>query len=354
MSYNGLLTVYKDAIAENYKIIKNQVGKNIPVAVMLKANAYGLGIYNIFTILYKLGVRNFFVANLGEAFKVKQFVDKHDVRIFVLHDICEDNFSNFLDNDVFVPVLNTLNTIKLWEKVGKNKPCVIHFDSGINRLGLNYDEVVFLKDTFKNLNISYVMSHFASSKENDVYTEMQFNNFEKIKQFFPKGTLFSIANSGAVFKNKKYHQDLVRVGASLYGINPVKGKNPLKNAVEIKARVLQVKNINKGDCIGYNQTFQMNIDGKIAVIGMGYADTILRSHANKGCFYFNGIKLPIVGAVSMDLTTVDVTDAKDIKEGDFVEVLGKNQNLDAFGSSGGTSGYEILTSLSNRYVWEFK
>ncbi|MCV6599428.1 MAG: alanine racemase [Alphaproteobacteria bacterium] len=357
MIYNAILTIKKNVIVKNYKTIRKQVGK-VPIAIMLKANAYGCGINKIFGLLYKEGARDFFVANLSEALQLKESINTRDANIYVLHDIAKENYKIYLKNK-FIPVLNTCANIYLWAEKGERMPCLIHFDSGLNRLGLTLQDSRCLKEDgiLDKLNIKYVISHFACSQNDDqTYTLKQQKNFEQVMRLFPEGTKFSIADSSAIFKNKKYHLDMVRTGSALYGINPTNlSSNPMKNAIEIKARVIQIKDVKKGDSIGYDQKYIMPKDGKIAIIGVGYADSIMRSHMNSGAFYFNGKKLPILGVISMDLTTVDITRLKTkIKENDLVEVIGDNQDLDTFGASGKTSGYEILTSLSDRYIWKFK
>lgn len=352
MNNNGILTINTQALASNYATVKAISGET-EIGVMLKANSYGIGADIVLNTLYPLGARNFFVAYLDEAVKVKKFAQQDNINIYVLQDLNKENYKIFLEND-FIPVLNTISNVELWQRKGNNNPCIIHFDSGINRLGLKFNEVESLD--FSELNILYLMSHFAEAEvEDSEYTKWQYDNFSEIISLFPENTKLSLCNSSGAF-NTKHHFDMIRAGASLYGINPTPNKkNPMQEVIELKSRIIQIKHIKQGEKVGYNQNYEAPIDRTIALIGEGHADTISRGYGNNGYVYFNDVKLPIIGNVSMDLTAIDVTEVSNvINEGDYVEVIGENQSLEEFASYGGTIGYEILTLLSKRYNREIK
>jgi len=354
MNNTGILSINSDALIYNYNKIKETVGNKTAVAVMLKANAYGIGFKQVFDILYPAGARNFFIAYLDEALALKEYMGDKKANIYVLHDLNEENYSIFLENG-FIPVLNNVNNIKLWAEKGNFNKCIVHFDSGIHRLGLLEEDVINNKDLIAKLNIDYVISHFAESEvEKSEYTKEQANKFFSILPYFPKDVKKALCNSSGVFCSKDYHLDMVRIGASIYGINPTPGKeNPMKNVITLKSRVIQIKNLKKGSPVGYNRKYVLDKDSTIALIGEGHADTISRAHACKGFVYFNNTHLPIIGNISMDLTAIDVTEVADsISEGDYVEVIGKNVALDLFASYENTIGYETLTLLSSRYKRE--
>jgi len=359
MTYRATITVSKEAIRHNCSEIKKQLSKNTILSAVIKANAYGIGGQKIAPILYQEGIKDFFVANLVEALKIKKCLKKKDVNIFILYDMNIGNYKQIIKNK-FIPVLNSVNTIEFWHEKAKNKPCIINIDSGICRLGINREEVNQLakEGIFEDMKISYVMAHFSSGNiEDNTACEREYKEFLKIAKLFPKGTKLSLANSGGIFRNKRYHLDMVRAGRTLYGLSPlIYKKTNLVNSLSLKARVLQIKDVKKDEPVGYMGTYKMKKDGKLAIINVGYADSLLRNHSNKGCFYFKGQKLPIVGLISMDVSTVDISNLDGIKieEDDWVEIIGEHQTVDELGASASTNGCEILTSLSVRYAWIFK
>lgn len=176
--------------------------------------------------------------------------------------------------------------------------------------------------------------------------------FDQLCKRFPFA-LTSFANSGGLFLGPQYHYDIVRVGLALAGYStPVfQGKVPLKPVVKAYAQILQITEISEGDSIGYDATFIASRASRIATVGVGYADGYLRSLSNRGEVYCAESKVPVVGIVSMDLMTIDVTDipANKIKPGDWVELFGDNVSIDAVARKAGTIPWELLTSLGQRY-----
>lgn len=359
MSHNTKIIISKKAIIHNCAVIRKNTAKNSKISAVIKANAYGVGGQKIAPLLYKEGIRDFFVAHFKEASNIKKSLKLKKANIYILYDFAKDNYKNIIKKG-FIPVLNTPEDIKLWHKVARSKPCVIHLDTGLSRLGLAEKEIKEFKkqNIFEELNIAYVMSHFSSANiEDSAVCEKEYKEFRKLVNHFPKGTKLSIANSGGIFRSKKYHLDMVRAGRTFYGLSPLYSEqNELQPAISLKANVLQVKEISKGQDIGYLGTYKAKKNGKIAIVNIGYADSLLRNHSNNGFLYFKGQKLPIVGLISMDVATVDISDLKneELKQGDFLEVLGENQSVDELGACANTNGCEILTKLSTRYDWIFK
>lgn len=356
MTGNAKIIISKEAIKQNCSILKQYVSKDTTISAVIKADAYGMGANKVAPILYKDGIKDFFVANLEEAFNIKKALRKKDINIYILYNLNNNNLKKMIKNK-FTPVLNTIEDISLWHRKGKNKPCVINIDTGLSRLGINAKEIKELKkeDIFNDLNISYVMSHFSSANSiDDKACEEEYKSFLKLIKFFPKDCKFSLANSGGTFRNKKYHFDMIRVGRTFYGLSPLENKDlGLQNSMRLQARILQIRELNKGEYVGYLRSHKTSRKSTVAVLNIGYADSLLRSHSNKGYLYFNGVKLPIIGLISMDVAMVDITDVKDhtLKQGDYIEVIGKSQSVDEFAKSANTNGCEILTSLSTRYEW---
>jgi alanine racemase len=159
-----------------------------------------------------------------------------------------------------------------------------------------------------------------------------------------------LANSSGIFLGEAYGFDLVRPGAALYGVNPTPGAmNPMKPVVRLSARVLSVRDIPAGESVGYNGTWVAERPSRIATCALGYADGFLRALSGRAVASFDGTPVPLVGRVSMDLTTFDVTDLPRIHPGDWLDVLGAGCTADDLAEAAGTNGYEILTSLGPRY-----
>ena len=353
----GKITVDLNSIEKNYQIIKKKVGKKCSIAAVLKANAYGLGIEEISKKLKKLGCNFFFVATLKEGIELRKIVK--DIEILVLNGpiiFKKKVYNDFLDNNL-IPILNSLNEIKSWVKLEskntKKSKIGLHFDTGMNRFGIPNAEINEVKKLFreKTLNLFCIMSHLSSADDkNKKINLLQKNLFNKINLDY-KGVLLSIANSSAVFNLKGFNFSFVRSGGALFGINPTKEKNPMKNVISLHAKVLQIKNLRTetNKVIGYNSTYQVNDGLKIAVLGIGYADGYPRNLSNIGYAFFKNSKLPIVGTISMDYITVDLSKLKKkIIVGDWVELIGKNISIQDVAFLSQTIEYEILNNLGNR------
>ena len=353
----GKITIDLNSIEKNYKLIKKKIGKECSIAAVLKANAYGLGIKEISIKLKELGCKFFFVATLKEGMELRKILK--DIEIFVLNgpiffDVKIYNY--FLDYNL-IPIFNSLKELKLWIRLeSKNKKKIkigLHFDTGMNRFGIPNVEIDKVKKLFekKTLNLFCIMSHLSSADEkNKKINLLQKNLFNKINSDY-KNVLLSIANSSAIFNLKGFNFSFVRSGGALFGINPTKNKNPMNNVISLHAKVLQIKNLKteNNKVVGYNSTYQVNGELKIAVLGIGYADGYPRNLSNIGYASFKNSKLPIVGTISMDYITVDLSKLrKKIKVGDWVELIGKNISIQDVAFLSQTIEYEILNNLGNR------
>ena len=353
----GKITIDLNSIEKNYKLIKKKIGKECSIAAVLKANAYGLGIKEISIKLKELGCKFFFVATLKEGMELRKILK--DIEIFILNgpiffDVKIYNY--FLDYNL-IPIFNSLKELKLWIRLeSKNKKKIkigLHFDTGMNRFGIPNVEIDEVKKLFekKTLNLFCIMSHLSSADEkNKKINLLQKNLFNKINSDY-KNVLLSIANSSAIFNLKGFNFSFVRSGGALFGINPTKNKNPMYNVISLHAKVLQIKNLKteNNKVVGYNSTYQVNGALKIGVLGIGYADGYPRNLSNIGYAYFKNSKLPIVGTISMDYITVDLSKLrKKIKVGDWVELIGKNISIQDVAFLSQTIEYEILNNLGNR------
>lgn len=357
MALSGELTIDLAALMRNYKTLDAMSVPSCETAVSVKADAYGLGARDVVSALSEAGARRFFVATLDEAITVRSVLPHADIHI--LNGFMNDARDVYREYNLS-PVLNSLSEIELYRSFardcGEALPAIIHFDTGMNRLGLVSDEAQILCDDLSlidGIDLQFVMSHFSSSEEenNPINTE-QYKRFQEISLYF-KGVKQSLCNSGGVFLPQEYHLDMTRPGIALYGGCAVsKMKKVIQPVVSLSAPILQIHSVKKGEHAGYNETHCFDNNGHVAIISIGYADGVLRSLANNGALYWRGHKLPIRGRVSMDLLICDLSavPAQDYPTvGDMVEVIGEHQTIDDLATDAGTTAYEILTSLGARY-----
>ena len=350
---NGLLKINLKNLEHNYKSIEKII-KPSKLAAVLKSNCYGLGLNEITKKLLRLKCNNFFVTSYEESIALYKLSKRSN--IFLLNGIINlsnDNIKNIFKKKI-VPVINSYIELKKFNSIAKkldsNHKVALHFDTGINRLGIDFnDKHKIINFCLKNnINVFCVMSHLiaADEKKNKINV-IQKKKFEEIISFFPKAS-HTLANSNGILNFKRFNYDMVRSGGCIFGT--VKSKF-LKNVVELYARVLQVRMVNKGhNNFGYNGTFQSKEKKIIAIIGVGYADGYPRTLSNISDVYFKKKKLRIIGSISMDYIMVDVSKIKygNIKVGDWVELIGKNISLDNISRKANTIPYEILNSIGNR------
>lgn len=352
----GRLTIDLGAVTSNHDLFRKTVGPACHVAAVVKADAYGLGMVPVARALYRHGTKRFFVATPGEAFALRAALP--DAAIAVLGDGLPEAGRDFIE-DRIDPVLNSLHDIDLWSdlaaQTGKHLPAIIHVDTGMNRLGLSAKEADTLirnPGRLQHLDVKIVMSHFACADEKDhPLTAVQYERFKTFAAHFPQAQK-SLANSSGLFRSPDYHFDMVRPGIASYGGNPTpETANPMKPVVALEARILQIRHIEAGDTIGYSATHRFEHPAVTATVGLGYADGFHRAHSGKANVYWRGIACPLVGRVSMDLVTVDISHLKDNmpRPGDWFEVLGPHQDADQLAASAGTICYEVLTNLGRRY-----
>jgi len=352
----AVLEINLGKISKNYKFLKEKTANKVRCSAVVKADAYGLGIKYIAPILSDAGCREFYVAHASEAIELRKILEDKDIKIYVLHGIYASDCQEIIKNNI-IPVLNSLEDIELWRDFAKkacNRVSVnIHIDTGMNRLGLSPKDMSHLTDNSHILDlfsIEYIMSHLACSDEvNNIKNKEQLLKFKETTKYMEKYSK-SFANSGGIFLGENYHFNQTRPGCAIYGINPKSGfKNPMQGVVSLKAPILQIREVTKGETIGYGASYLLKKATKLAIISVGYADGIFRSFA-EGIIYIKGYKCSILGRVSMDIIIVDISEVKELLEqGDWAEIIGENQTLDEIAPQMKTIGYEVLTSLGNRY-----
>jgi alanine racemase len=329
-----------------------------------------LGVAQVAAALAGAGCDTFFVARLEEGVALRPLLPK--ARIFVLDGAPPDAVPALIAHRL-VPVLNSLMEIAAWSaaarapgRPGRKLEAALHVDTGMNRLGLAPAELSTLVGSWKKrlagLELVLVMSHLASSDDPKAkMNPVQLARFRTALAVLPPAPA-SLAASGGVLLGKDYLFDLVRPGIGLYGGHPQPGvsqgkmgENPFLPAAVLTGRILQLRRIDKGESVGYGATFRAKRPALLATVALGYADGVRRALSadglkRGGMAAFGGSRVPIVGRVSMDLLSVDVSaiPVKQIKVGDEVELLGDTILLDDVAAAAGTCAYEILTGLGRR------
>ena len=345
---NAILEINTKNLIYNYKHL-SKIAKNSICASTIKANAYGIGDLQILEILYENNCRHFFVATLDEAIKIRK--KRKNIYIYVLNGLECNDINIFIKKDI-IPIINSIEDLFLIIKndiSNKKIKYGIHIDTGLNRLGININELK--KINVSKLDLVILISHLASADEKkNLYNKVQNLNFQNSFKYFKKTKYKSLSNSMGLLLGKEYFFDMVRPGISLYGGHfNTRMKRIIKPVICLKAKILQIKEINKDEFIGYNQTVKTKKKIKVAILGIGYADGINRILSNKGNVFLKDKIFKIIGRVSMDTITIDITkNYKMIRVGNYIEVINNKYGIDYMAEKSGTICDEVLTSISER------
>lgn len=338
----------------------NEVSGSAECAGVIKADAYGLGLEPIARALIDGGCRTIFVATLEEGRRLR-LVDP-GITIYILDGLMPASAPHFAGFDLR-PCLGSLAEVEEWAAycaaIGRRHPAAVHIDTGMRRLGLPAVEVEALAEKghlFEAFDLALVMSHLACADIQDhPMNGAQRAAFDALRAKLPAAPA-SLSNSGGTFLGHEYHYDLVRPGIALYGGRAFEGKaNPMATVVRLSARILQVREAGPGETVGYGATYHVTEPSRIATIACGYADGFPRalsgSDGNPGPMGMIGShSVPVVGRVSMDTITLDVTRVPTTlaRRGAWVEVMGDRVTVDDLTDRAGTIGYELLTRLGRR------
>jgi alanine racemase len=363
-AYGGVLTVDLDAIIANWRKLEKTA---VPAecAAVIKADAYGCGAAQVARALNKAGCKTFFVATIEEARNVRGAVP--DAAIYVLGGYFQNTGEHYAAINCR-PVIGDLNELAEWDvfcrRTGWSGGAAIHIDTGMNRLGLTLSEAqaIIPRINAGDHGITLVMSHLVSAEQlNSQINAKQLASFRGIASEF-SGVPAALANSSGIFLGAPFVFDLVRPGAALYGVNPTpEADNPMQPVVDLKARIVQVRNVERGESVGYGGTWTARRPTKLAIIAVGYADGYFRAaSSNDGTrgaeVIVAGKRCPVAGRVSMDLIAIDITDLPPnaARRGHMVTLLGEGITVDELAHHFGTIGYEVLTSLGRRYARIYK
>jgi alanine racemase len=352
----AILTIDLDAIVANWRFLNEKVAPASRCAAVVKADAYGLGAAPVTSALYAAGCRRFVVATLDEGLFLRPRLA--EAEIFILSGPfagCERDFVTA----GLTPVLNSPDQIARWQAManqsGRPLPSVLHVDTGMSRLGLNLRETQALAEDKKALTAIQpilLISHLACADTPlHPLNRQQLTAFQAARALFP-GLPGSLAASSGIFLGPDWQADWCRPGAALYGLRPTtEGPNPMRPVIRLDARIIQVRDIDAGESVGYGATHRASRTGKLATVAAGYADGLFRTLGNRGYGSLGEHRVPLVGRVSMDLIIFDVTDLPEglAASGATINLIGDETSVDDFGQAAGTIGYEILTALGRRH-----
>ena len=316
----------------------------------MKTDAYGLGAEKVGKALYLAGCRVFFTAYVFEGITLRKVAPEAD--IYVLHGVLPHTELDFLTYNL-IPVLSTPRQVADWNHLGHKEdivlPAALHVDTGMTRLGLTAGQIDSLEKNpqqCKYLNVKLVISHLACADNPD--NKMNFEQLEKfeeaclkLRRILPNDFKESLsATDGSRLDDERFYRDIVRPGIALYD-----------GAVSLEAKILQIQDVSVGQSIGYGATHVFTKKSRVATLAIGYGDGYPRSLSNKGYVLIAGHPAPVVGRISMDLATVDVTgiDVEELRQTPTAEIFGEVLPLKDVAKLAGTIDYEMLTNLSRRF-----
>lgn len=345
-----VLTVDLNALATNFKQLRQQL-RGASLHAVVKADAYGLGMARVAPTLAAQGCQNFFVATLEEGVALRALLPDAEIGVF----------DGFLPGEEtayaahrLVPFLNDFSQVERFSGQPEGQIAGLHIDTGMARLGLGKAEVDRLAAEPRHLagkRLSAILSHLAcADTPSHPKNAEQRDFFKALSQTLPTARL-SLANSSGIFLGPEYHFDFARAGAAIYGLNPQpKTPNPMTQVLTLQGKILQLRDIDSPQTVGYGATYRAEGPRRIATVAIGYADGYLRTLGDRGTCFIGDRQVPVIGRVSMDLITIDVTGIpfQQIAPGAFVELIGPHHSIDALAAQAGTIGYELLTTLGRR------
>lgn len=334
------------AIADNLRVVRRHIGPHPKILAVVKSNAYGLGAVPISKALQKAGADCFGVTSADEGVELRESGIRKP--ILVLTGFWPGEEKRFIENHL-TPAVVRVDDLRHLERAaksarGKSRRLRFHLkiNSGMNRLGLSPCELeafaAALADC-RHIELEGTFTHFASAEDfsagqTDDQEQLFRQCLDRLRALGVSPGIVHMANSGAICARPSTWADMVRPGAIIYGYYqsfdpPEKGQEvrrrlPIEPSLSLRARIIALRDLPPGQPVGYGARFITERPTRIAVINAGYADGILRARTNRGCVLIRGRRVPMVGTISMDLTTLDVTDALDVALGDVVTIYGKD------------------------------
>lgn len=336
------LTVDLSAVVENWRALDAQSDAGVETAAVVKADAYGLGMHKVAPVLAEAGARSFFVAVAEEGVSLRRVLGEGpDIFVFSGHMRGD---TEKLTSARLIPLLNAPEQVTRHFSHAAGHPFGVQLDTGMNRLGIEPGDWQALASELMAAGPRLVMSHLACADDSDhAMNAQQLRTFRDMTDGIANRR--SLAATGGILLGPEYHFDLTRPGIGLYGGHPFETAS---RTVRLDAPVIQTRLVRPFETVGYANAWTAKVESCIATISAGYADGLIRAMGASAQVHAGSTPCPIVGRVSMDLITVDVTHLKDVP--DALTIIGPDQSVDDLADAAGTIGYEILTSLGARYA----
>lgn len=335
------LRIDLDAILSNWRALNALSDTATETAAVVKADCYGLGASRVARMLAHAGVRKFFVAAAEEGAQLRQIIGETP-DIFILSGHCAGD-TEMIGDLSLIPVLNSIEQMHRHFDALPKADFGVQLDTGMNRLGFEAADWMAAAPTILNAGPRLIMSHLACADEPDhPMNHQQLNEFKRMTNGMnvPR----SLAATGGILLGKEFHFDLVRPGIGMYAGRPFEAGRP---AVTVSLPVIQTRDVNVGETVGYSNAWTATTKTRVATVAAGYADGLPRRLGNIATVWAGNIPCPVIGKVSMDVITVDVTHLSEVPH--ELDIIGPDQRVDAVADLIGTIGYEILTSLGHRY-----
>ncbi len=337
---SGTLTIDLGALTANYRALSAM--SVAETAAVVKADGYGLGAALVAKALANAGVRRFFVATAEEGVIIRATLGQTpEINVFSGH---MHGDTALIRDASLTPMLNSPEQLAHHVAVLPGAPFGIQLNTGMNRLGFQPSDWAATRDQARQATL--IMSHLACADTPDhPQNAAQLASFRDLTE--GTGSPKSIAATGGTFLGPDYHFDLTRPGIGLYGGAPFMAATPV---VRLSLPIIQIRTVEAGETVGYAASYTAPTARKIATLSAGYADGLIRAMSSKATLWSSNTPCPLVGRVSMDLLTVDVTDCATPPE--HLDILGPHQTVDQLADAAGTIGYEVLTALGPRYTRE--
>lgn len=374
MVHTSYIEISKGAYKNNLKFIRSQVGSHVTISSVVKGNAYGHGIENAVNIAESAGIRHFSTFSTDEAIRVKTASTKNS-EIMIMGMVDNDSIPYLIENEIsfYVFDLDRLQaSIRASSSLGKKAKIHVEVETGFHRTGFDWEEKAKVAEMLlknrENLQLAGLCTHYAGAESiaNFVRIKSQIKTYLEFKQWFQdKGLYFEkyhTACSAASLSYPETIMDMVRIGIAQYGFWPSQEtymlkfkqlapnmKNPLKRLISWKSRIMSIKKVKMGEFVGYGNSYMASRNMTLALVPIGYCHGFSRNLSNLGKVLIHGKILSVVGTVTMNAITVDVTDLKDVQKRDEVVIIGRQKRNEitvaSFGESTQQVNYELLTRL---------
>lgn len=376
--YPSHIELSKSALEQNISFLRDYIGEEVLFSSVIKGNAYGHGINYFVPLAEECGVRHFSVFSSDEAREAIRAITREDSHVMIMGMINNDVIAWAIEREVsfFIFELDRLQAaIREARRIGKPARIHLHLETGMNRLGLDpdtFEETVrLLKEHQEYLSLDGICTHYAGAESvgNYVRIQEQIERFKEYRSWFEERDIhpedYHTACSASALNYPETIMDMVRIGIAQYGFWPNREtymnfvkrhsdiqkehQDPLKRVISWKSKVMSTKTVSAGEFVGYGNTYLTSREEQIATVPIGYAHGFGRNLTNVGIVLINGERANVSGLVNMNLLTVDITDIPDVKKGDEVVIIGKQDDQEmtvaSFSEMRNFMNYEVLVQI---------